>query len=311
MSRHTSDNPLSGCFLYAMATLPLAALVVVLSVWVERIGVWTAAWPDDYRALLCCAAPWLVLALPIAAVMYLSPQRRGALLHHLVQMTDHRGLGLMDMCLLAGTLAAGIASAFLLPGANWVVYLPAGVVGLAVVGRWLARNMVALVPFDEPGNGPDLAALGQMSRLSAEDLRDYNLPPATLRLTLGAVSGPPGQLLMGPWRWVVLKVAGQPARDPVWQTVQITGTLTNISSTPAALAHLPAWRLRDAQRRVAQPRQAVISSLTSGAAAPAVLAPDASAGLTLTFDVWATERMFELAAYGRGLAAGEEIVMPF
>jgi hypothetical protein len=41
------------------------------------------------------------------------------------------------------------------------------------------------------------------------------------------------------------------------------------------------------------------------------LAPGASARLTVTFDVAATERAFELIARSRELAPGEEIVVPF
>ena len=311
MLKHTSDNPFSGCLLYAAVTLPLTALLVAGGVWLQRLAVWTALWTDDASTVLCCLVPCLGAALPLSLIIYASPLRRGTFLHHLAQMTDYRGLGLLDVCVLTGALVATIASLFLLPTSSSVVYLPAALVVVAVAIRWGLRNLVAVVPFDERGAGPDLTAVGQLSRLTADDLRDYNLPPAMLHITLGAAGGPPGQLLVGPWRLDVWKVAAQPARDPAWQTVQITGTLTNIGSAPAVLAHLPDWRLRDVQGRGAVPRQMTTTSMVPELELGTTLAPEANACLNLTFEVWATEQVYDLAAYGRDLAPGEEIVVPF
>jgi hypothetical protein len=310
MSRYSKTNPLSGCLLYALATLPFTALVVMGGVWLERLGVWANLW-TDWANVVCCFGPCLGLALPLGLLAYFTPLRRGAPLHNLAQMTDRRGLEGLDVCLLAGAVAVVAAMAFLLPPSNAVVYLPAALVVLTVGLRWTVRNLVAIVPFDEQGNGPDLVALGQHSQLTLDDLRDYNLPPPTLQVSLARSGGRLGQLQAGVWRLEVTNVSAQPGKDPAQHMVRLAGTLTNVGSMPHALEPLPKWVLRDSLGREAARRSGGIALLPPSTAAPSTLAASASVNLALVFDVAAAERSFDLLARGRELAPGDEIVVPF
>jgi hypothetical protein len=310
MNRYSKTNPLSGCLLYALATLPFMALLVIGAVWLERLGVWASLWTDSAN-VLCCFAPCLGAALPLGLLAYFAPLRRGAFLHHLAQMTDRRGLGGLDACVLAGAVAVLAAMLFWLPPSNAVVYVPAGLTVLAVAVRWMLRNLIAIVPFDEQGNGPDLAALGQHSQLTVDDLRDYNLPPPTLRIPLGRSAGRLGQLQAGVWRLDVLNASAQAGQDPARQLVRLGGTLTNIGSTPRPLEAGPKWVLRDSLGRETAPRQVVTSPMQPALAAPSTLAAGASLNLALAFDAAAAERSFDLLARGQELAPGDEIVVPF
>lgn len=310
MNKHSSANPFLGCSLYALATLPLTALAVVGGVWLERLGVWATLWPDSINAW-CCFVPCLGVALPLGLLGYYLPLRRGAFWHHLAQMTDNRGLALLDFCLLIGATAVGLAGLFLLPASNPGVYVPAVLVLVAVALRWTVRNLIVIVPFDEDGHSPDLAALGQHSRMSADDLSDYNFPPPTIRITFAGSTGMLGQMQVGPWRVEIWSVASLPGKDSTRQIVRLVGTLTNISSAPGSVEHLPRWGLRDARGQEVAPQQVVTSPIGAKDGSRLVVPPGASASLTLAFDAGAMERTFDLLARSRELSPGEEVVMPF
>jgi hypothetical protein len=314
MNRSARTNALSGCLLYALATLPLTALIVTGTVWLERLGVWADLWSDGIN-VICCFAPCVGMALPLGLMLHFMSLRRGTIGHHLVQMTDHRGSGLLDICLLVGALTVSLVSLFLLPPTNLVVYLPAVLVLVAIAGRWTLRNLTAIVPFDEAGQGADLAALGQQSHLTADDIRDYNLPPRSLPITAANAAGPLGQLQSGPWRLEFQGATMQAGKDPAWLVLRLAGLVTNLNSAPASLDALPKLTVRDSQDREISPRQVAVTPMTTPlkleAGASATLAPDASARLTVTFDVAATEQAFDLLARSRELAPGEEIVVPF
>jgi hypothetical protein len=310
MNKHATTNSFSGCLLYALATLPLTALVVTGGVWLERLGVWSALWRDSAN-VLCCFLPCLGVAIPFGLLGYYLPQHRGTFLHHLAQMTDHRGLGLLDECLFAGTILVGISALFFLPVSNPVIYLPVALVLLAVFLRWTLRDLIAVVPFDEQGSRPDLVALGQQSRMTADDLRDYNFPPGALRIPLAGSAGLLGQMQAGAWRLELWSASVQAGQDPTRQTVRLVGTLTNIGSAPGSVEHLPDWKLRDAYGREAAPHQVTTTPLKPGAVSFPVVAPGAAVSLTLSFEVGAMERSVELLARSRELLAGDEIVVPF
>jgi len=233
-----------------------------------------------------------------------------------VQMTDHRGSALLDICLLVGCLTVTLVSLFLLPPTNLVIYLPAGLALVAIAGRWLARNLIAVVPFDEAGQGPDLAALGQQSDLTALDIRDYNVPPHSLRITASNAAGPLGQLQSGAWRLEFQGATMQASKDPAWLVMRVAGLATNLNSAPASVETLPKLSVRDAQGREVSPRQVTITQAGAAPVKPeagpiTVLAAGSTARLTLAFDVAATEAAFDLLARSRELAPGEEIVVPF
>jgi hypothetical protein len=308
MNTSERTNLLSGCLLYALATLPLTALGVTGLVWLERLGVWSGQWSDSVNAI-CCLAPFIGLALPMGLTLYYLSLRRGTIGHHLVQMTDHRGIGLMDICLLVGALTVGLVALFLLPPTNLVVYLPAGLALVAIAGRWALRNLTAIVPFDEAGQGADLAALGQQSHLTADEIRDYNLPPRSLRITAGNAAGPLGKVQAGAWRLEFQGATMQASKDPAWLVLRLAGSATNLSSTPVSLEALPKLTIRDSRGREISPRQVMAAPEEPGSGS--ALAPGGSARLNLAFDVAASERAFDLLARSRDLAPGEEIVVPF
>ena len=301
-------NPLSGCLLYALATLPLTVLGVTGLVWLERLGVWAGQWSDSVNAI-CCLAPCVVVALPMGLALYTMSLRRGTIGHHVAQMTDHRGIGLMDICLLVGALTVGLVALFLLPAANLVVYLPAGLALVAIAGRWALRNLTAIVPFDEAGQGADLATLGQQSHLTADEIRDYNLPPRSLRITPANAAGPLGQMQTGAWRLEFQGATLQASKDPAWLVLRLVGMATNLSSAPVSLEALPNLTIRDAQGREISPRQVMAAPVVPGTGS--ALAPGASARLNVAFDAAASERTFDLLARSRDLAPGEEIIVPF
>jgi hypothetical protein len=307
MNTSARPNPLSGCLLYALATLPLTALVVIGEVWLQRLGVWANLWSDSIN-VICCLAPCVGMALPLGLMLYFMPLRRGTIGHHLAQMTDHRGIGLLDICMLVGAVTVSLVMLFLLPPANPVVYLPAGLMFAAVAGRWALRNLTAIVPFDEAGQNADLAALGQQSHLTADDIRDYNLPPRSLRLTAANAGGPLGQLQSGPWRLEFQGATMQAGKDSAWLVLRLSGLVTNLNAAPASLEALPKLTVRDSQGREVSPRQVTI---TPEAGSASTLAPGASTRLTVAFDVAATEHAFDLLARSRELAPGEEIIVPF
>ena len=320
MNKSTPTDPLKSCLLYALATLPLTALIVTGVVWLERLGVWDSLWSDSLY-LFCCAAPCAAMALPLGLMLSSMPLQRGTIGHLLAQMTDHRGVGLLDTCMLVGAVTVSLVSLFLLPPANPVIYLLAGLMFLAVAGRWTLRNLTVIVPFDAAGQGPDLAALGQQSRLTADDIRDYNLPPRSLRITAANASGPLGQLQSGGWRLEFQGATMQAGKDPAWLVLRLAGLVTNLNSAPASLETLPKLTVRDSQGRETSPRQVTAAQaapvpagtkpLKPEAGAPLALPPAGSARLTVAFDVTATEHVFELLARSRELTPGEEIVMPF
>ncbi len=310
MNKHTTTNPFSGCLLYALATLPLTAMAVTGAVWLERLGVWAGLW-DNSAQVLCCFLPCLGVALPLGLLGYYLPQQRGTFLHHLAQMTDHRGLGLVDEFLFAGGIMAGISALFLLPTSNPIIFLPIALMLAAVFLRWTLRDLVAVVPFDEQGNGPDLVALGQQSRLTAIDLRDYNFPPASLRIPLTGSGGLLGQMQAGTWRLELWSASAQATQDPTRQSVRLSGTLTNIGSEPASVEDMPEWKLRDAYGREVAPIQVTTMPLKPEAGASQLVAPGAGVSLTLSFEAAAMERSVGLVARRRELLAGEEIVVPF
>jgi hypothetical protein len=310
MSRTPGTNPLSGCLLYALATLPFTALLVMAAVWLERLGAWGSLWADSAN-VLCCFLPCLGAALPLGLMLHYASLRRGTLLHHLAQMSDRRGLGVLDACTLVGSAAVVAAMLYWLPPSNAILYLPAVLAGLAVAARWLVRNLIAVVPFDEQREGADLAALGQHSPVPVDALRDYNLPPPTLRISLGRAVGQLGSLQTGAWRLDVQTVSTQAGPDLRLQTVKLAGTVTNTGSTSRALAPLPRWVLRDSLSRETVVQQAVISPASPSEAALSIVTAEGSVGITLSFDAAAAERSFDLLARGRELAPGEEVVVPF
>jgi hypothetical protein len=310
MTPSTRTNLLSGCLLYALATLPLTALAVTGAVWLQRLGVWASLWSDSVN-ILCCLTPCVAMALPLGLMLYNMSLRRGTIGHILVQMTDHRGVGLLDICILVGVVTVTLVSLFLLPPSNLVVYLPAGITLVAIAGRWALRNLTAIVPFDEAGQNADLAALGQLGNLTAGDIRDYNLPPRSLRITAANAAGPLGQLQSGSWRLEFQGAALQATKDPAWLALRLAGLVTNLNGEAASLEALPKLTVRDAQGRETSPRQVATLPVQPETGLVTALAPGASARLTVTFDVAATERVFDLIARSRELAPGEEIIVPF
>ncbi len=301
-------NVLSGCLLYALATLPLSALVVTGLVWLQRLGVWAGQWSDSVNAI-CCLAPCIILALPMGLALYYMALRRGTIGHHVVQMTDHRGIGLMDICLLVGALTVGLVTLFLLPATNPVIYLPAGLALVAIAGRWALRNLTAIVPFDQAGQGADLAALGQQSYLTADEIRDYNLPPRSLRITAANAAGPLGQVQTGTWRLEFQGATMQASKDAAWLVLRLVGMATNLSSAPVSLEALPKLTVRDSQGREISPRHLAAAPVVPGTGS--ALAPGGSARLNVAFDVAASERAFDLLVRSRDLEPGEEVVVPF
>lgn len=310
MNTPTRTNPLSGCLLYALASLPLTALLVTGLVGFERLGVWAGLW-SDFSNVLCCLAPCSAMALPLGLMLHFMPLRRGTMGHHLAQMTDHRGLGLLDICMLVGALTVSLVLLFLLPPANLVLYLPAVLLFVAIAGRWALRNLTLIVPFDEAGQGADLTALGQQSHLSAVEIGDYNLPPRSLRITAINAAGPLGQLEAGGWRLEFQGATLQASKDPAWLVLRLAGLATNLTSAPASLEALPKLTVRDALGREISPRQVAVTPVKADGGATAALSPGAGVRLTAAFDVAATERAFDLVARSRELAPGEEIVVPF
>jgi hypothetical protein len=310
MNKHSSTNPFSGCLLYALATLPLTAVAVTGGVWFERLGVWAGLWSDSAN-VLCCFLPCLGMVFPLGLLGYYLPQRRGTFLHHLAQMTDRRGLGLVDECLFAGAIMVGLSALFLLPASNPIIFLPVALVLVAVFLRWTLRDLITIVPFDEQGNGPDLVALGQQSRLTAHDLRDYNFHPASIRIPLAGSAGLLGQMQAGAWRLEMWAASAKAAQEPTRQVVRLVGTLTNISSALDSVENMPEWKLRDAYGREVAPAQVTTTPLKPEAAPSQLVAPGAGVSLTLSFEVGAMERSVELVARSRELMPGEEIVMPF
>ena len=310
MSQTTRTNPLSGCLLYALATLPFTALLVMGAVWVERLGAWASLWTDSAN-VLCCFVPCLGAALPLGLLLHYAPMRRGTLLHHVAQMTDRRGVGVLDVCVLAGSAAVLAAMAYLLPPSDAIVYLPAVLAGLAVPARWLVRNLTLVVPFDEHGSAADLGALGQQSLLPVDALRDYNLPPPRLPFSLGRAAVGLGTLQSGAWRLDVQTGSPQAGADLRLQTVRLAGTLTNTGSTARALEPLPRWVLRDSLGRESAAPEVSISPVPPVDAPPTVVAAGGSVGISLAFSAAAAERSFDLMARDRELRPGEEIVVPF
>jgi len=308
MNTSRRTDAFSGCLLYALATLPLTALGVTALVWLERLGIWAGLWSDTVNAI-CCFIPFVGLALPVGLTLYYVSLRRGTIGHQLVQMTDHRGIGLMDICLLVGALTVGLVALFLLPPANLVVYFPVGLAFLAIAGRWALRNLTAIVPFDATGQGADLAALGQQSYLTADEIRDYNLPPRSLRITAANAAGPLGQVQAGAWRLEFQGATMQATKDPAWLVLRLTGLATNLSLAPVSLEALPTLTVRDSQDHEISPQQ--VAATPVNAQSGSALAPGGSARLSVAFDVAASERAFDLLARSRELEPGEEIVVPF
>ena len=99
----------AGCALYGLATLPLTALIVAAAAWLARLGVWAGLWSEATN-VLCCVGPCAILAVPLGLMLYSYPLRRGTISHHVVQMTDHRGVGLLDICMLVGAFTVSLAS---------------------------------------------------------------------------------------------------------------------------------------------------------------------------------------------------------
>ena len=309
MTAPARRNLFSGCLMYALASLPLTALVVAGLVGFQRLGVWASLWPEDAQAL-CCLSPCLALALPLGLALYALPLRRGTLGHHLAQMTDRRGLGLLDTCLVVGGLTVALVMLFLLPPANPVLYLPVVLMCVAMIGRWALRNLTQVVPLDDSGQQADWAALSQTIGWSAADVCDYNFPPRALRLA-ASTAGPVGQVEVGGWRLEFRSASRQAGPDPAWQWLHLAGVATNLAAAPLALETLPKLTLRDGRGQEVSPRQAAVTPLHAEGGALAVLAPGASARLAVTFDVAAAEGGFDLVVRGRELAPGEEVVVPF
>jgi len=299
----------SGCLLYALATLPLTALVITIGAWLARLGAWAGLWSEAANAL-CCAGMCAGVALPLGIVLYSYPLRRGTIGHHVVQMTDHRGLALLDICLLVGALTVTLVSLLLLPPTNLVVYLPAVATLVAVGARWALRNLTLVVPFDKTGQGADLGLLGQQSHLTADEIRDYNHPPRSLRISPANAAGPLGQVQSGSWRLEFKGVTMQATKDPAWLVMRLTGLVTNLSAVPASLETLPKLTVRDARGNEVSPRQVAAASLTPEARALSSVDAGAGARLTLAFDVAAAQQELDLMVRSGELTAGEEVLVP-